>query len=40
MNTPENNFVIDTSGSGQGACNPEEIITMEVVLVGRSHVGI
>ncbi|WP_220203821.1 NUDIX hydrolase [Reticulibacter mediterranei] len=40
MNTSENNFVIDTSGSGQGTCNPEEIITMEVVLVGRSHVGI
>src|SRR5690349_21693471 len=40
MNTPETNFVIDTSGSGRETCSPEEIITMEVVLVGRSHVGI
>jgi 8-oxo-dGTP pyrophosphatase MutT (NUDIX family) len=40
MNTPETNFVIDTSGSERETCSPEEIITMEVVLVGRSHVGI
>jgi 8-oxo-dGTP pyrophosphatase MutT (NUDIX family) len=40
MCTPEHNFVIDACDSGLETGSAEELITMEVVLVGRSHVGI
>src|SRR5581483_9455556 len=43
LRSPDNNFAdaLFNSGvdSGQEACGPEEMVTMEVVLVGRSHLG-
>jgi len=39
MRSPENNFVIDSFDPGQETHRSAEMITMEVVLVGRSHVG-
>jgi 8-oxo-dGTP pyrophosphatase MutT (NUDIX family) len=40
MRSPENNFVIDSFDLGLDTPGSDEIVTMEVVLVGRSHVGI
>jgi len=40
MRSPENNFIIDSFDLGLDTSGSDEIVTMEVVLVGRSHVGI
>jgi 8-oxo-dGTP pyrophosphatase MutT (NUDIX family) len=39
MRSPENNFIIDSFDLGLDTSGSDEIVTMEVVLVGRSHVG-